>query len=166
MQLPKFLRKLIWISMAVFVVALVTTAVLSGIYQPNDTSNLLKLPLPMLITTILTMISFFLIPGAFIGSIIVRTAENAGLRHFGESATAKVLAIHTTGERDNGSPVMRIKLEVHPPNGAPFEAVAEDVIPFSQFMNISEGATVSVRYDPNTKEVALEKIKRTKAEDF
>jgi hypothetical protein len=111
-------------------------------------------------------ISFVLTFVFLIGSIVIRNLENALLRRFGEPATATVLAVADVNERDNYVYVYRVKLEVHPSGGEPFVAVAEDAIRFSNYL--STGDTVSVKYDPPTKEVALvmpKKIK-VKKEDF
>ena len=51
--------------------------------------------------------------------------------------SVKILAVHTTGERVNTNPVMRTKLEVYPPDDAPYQAVAKDVVPFSHWIYIS-----------------------------
>ncbi len=114
----------------------------------------------------MTIISFALMLGGLIGSVVVRSRENAEVRKFGRSAMAKVLAVHETGEWDNNRPVLRIKLEVYPPGSASFETVAEDVVPQFQLGMLEPGAKVPVRYDPRTKQVALEKAKRTKEDDF
>jgi hypothetical protein len=165
MKLPKLLRQSVWIALPVFVVAVVITVILSSVYHA-DTSDMLKTPWPVRLGFIVSALSFVCIPTAFILSIIIRSVENFGLRRLGRSATAKVLAVRETGETDNNSPVVRIKLQVQPPDGPPFEAVAEDVISRLQVGALSPGARVSVRYDPRTKEVALENAKRTKADNF
>ena len=162
MQLPKILRRLAWFFLAAFFASWLGIAVVeSFLHNFNPDPN--NLPLPIAILTSLTLIFLFLGIGSFIVSFIVRPIENARLRRSGQPATAEVLAIRQTGEFDNNNPVLRFKLEVHPPNGAPFEAVAEDVIPYSQLGSITPGATIAVRYNPSTKNVAIEK---SKADDF
>ncbi len=106
-----------------------------------------------------------------IGFFAARDLENALLRRWGQSATATVLAVRDTHERDNGRRVKRIKLAVQPPHGAPFEAVAEDILSSLEIGPVSPGTAVAVKYDPRTREVALEsfkspKTKRPKADNF
>lgn len=60
--------------------------------------------------------------------LVVRPAENALLRRFGKSETAMVRAVEGVNERDDRVGVYRVKLEVDPPGGEPFVAVAEDAI--------------------------------------
>ncbi len=165
MKLPKTLRRLTWVFLAAFVVSCLAIPVTESFLHDLNPDPA-HLPLPVLVLLALMGVFFLLMIGSLLGSVLIRSAENAGLRNFGQSATAKVLAVHETGERDNYRPVVRIKLEVHPPNSAPFEAVAEDALASPQLWNISPGATVAVRYDPRTKEVALEKSKKSKEDDF
>jgi hypothetical protein len=103
---------------------------------------------------------------SFIGMLVVRDIENAILRRFGESAKATVRAFATTNESVNRVGVYRVKLEVHPSGGEPFVAVAEDA--FRIVNMVKPGDTVSVKYDPRTKEVALvmPRKMKTKMEDF
>jgi len=115
---------------------------------------------------ILMAVSFVLAFVFLIGSIVVRNLENALIRRFGEPATAMVRAVEGINERDNRVSVYRVKLEVHPSSGESFVSVAEDAIRMSNYL--SPGDSVSVKYDPSTKEVALvmpKKIK-VKKEDF
>jgi len=107
----------------------------------------------------LVLIFVFAFGGYFLYSI-----RNADLRRNGKPATATVLASKWTGGADSrGRNISRFKLEVHPPDEAAFVAVVED----SYFQwEFHTGQQVAVRYDPRTKEVALEKIKRPKQDNF
>ena len=127
-----------------------------------------QLKLPSALSGALAGVSFVtLIVSSIVGKYAASDAGNAIVRRFGESATAKVLAVRqTNGMMVNGQGVWRVKLEVHPSGGEPFVAVAEDLFP--TVFGVDEGDTVSVKYDPRTKEVALVKRKKMKKkeEDF
>lgn len=167
MTITKTLRKLGWIGFVLFIFSCPATGMLTAIMPlPEHASGLFDVPFPAQVTLILAALGFILMMGGLVGSVVVRFMENAEVRKVGQSATAKVLAVHETGEWDNNSPVLRIKLEVHPPDGASFETVAEDVVPSFQMGMLEPGSKVPVKYDPRTKHVALEKAKRTKEEDF
>jgi len=164
MKLRKVLFPLMWIFLAACLVSFLGIPVVES-FLHNFKPDPNNLPLPVAVLMYLSMIFFVLFIGTLIGVFIVRPIENAHLRSTGQPATARVLAIRQTGEFDNNNPVCRFKLQVNPPNGAPFEAVAENVIPYTQLGDIV-GATVSVRYDPRTKEVAFEETQKTKEDDF
>ncbi len=165
MQIPKLLRSLAMASMYVFSFSCIASVIFGVLYQPKG-GSLLDLPLPLLLAELLAAAAFIAMLGGFIGSILARSLENAGLRRLGQYATAQVLDYRYTGERDNRDPVVRIKLQVLPPGGEPFEAVAEDVLSMLDMSSLVSGSMVPVRYDPATKEVALVKPKRAKQEDF
>ena len=107
------------------------------------------------------------------GASLVCIIENALLRWFGQPATATVLDFHGiktgnnryTGDEFNG---VRVKLEVHLPNGESFVNVAEDTTDVG--LQLREGESFPVKYDPLTKEVALvampKQPKEKKEKDF
>lgn len=108
------------------------------------------------------LISFGLVFVFAFGGFYLYSFRNAALRRRGKAAIATVLAEKMTGiTAGSGLQVRRIKLEVHPPDEAPFVAVAEDA-----YELVFEGDQLAVRYDPVTKEVAIEKGKKPKEEDF
>ena len=106
------------------------------------------------------------------GASLVCIIENALLRWFGQPATATVLDFHGiktgnnryTGNEYNG---VRVKLEVHTPEGGSFVNVAEDSSAVGE--QLEEGKSYPVKYDPLTKEVALvamPKQPKPKEKDF
>ncbi len=153
-----------WISFAVLMASLVASALLHVIL--NHPAPLLELLWPELSAILLAGASFVTMVAAAIAGLVVPRMLNAALRRNGQPATAKVLAVRDTGSTVNNQPVVRIKLEVHPPGGVPFEAVAEDSI--SRIAFPRPGTEVSVRFDPRTKAVALERVDspNAKTEDF
>ena len=101
MQIPKLLRKTTWIFLVLFLLSFTAIpfveSTVTGDFSPDPS----HLPLPILVLTVLTILFFVAMIGSLIGAVVFRTAENAGLRKFGQRATAKILAVRETGERDN-----------------------------------------------------------------
>ncbi len=156
MKLPKFFRRFTPISGVAVGVTMAARAIFNT-EQPSLLSTVLG---------ILFGISLFALVISFTAMLIVRDMENALLRRFGKPATATVRAVASTNESVNRVGVYRVKLEVRPSGSEPFVAVAEDAIRMVNMMD--PGDTVSVKYDPLTKEVALimpGKMK-TSMEDF
>lgn len=79
-----------------------------------------------------------------------RTILNRGL-----PAEAIILKVMDTGTTINKNPLVRLLLEVHPPNQPTFQAEAERLISRLQIPQIQPGATVHVKYDPVSQAVAL-----------
>jgi hypothetical protein len=157
MKLPKLLRTLATISLTVGLVSLFGNIILS-VFLDDGPILLFQLPRTALALIIAT-VSFVVMLASLVGSVILGKAENESLRRSGLAATAKILAVDDTGITINKNPVARIKLEVFPPSGTPFEAVAEELISRLEVGSISPGVEVTVRYNPTTKEVALERVK-------
>jgi hypothetical protein len=91
----------------------------------------------------------------FPGSSIVRWSENRAVISRGELAQATILQVRGTGETINDDPVIRILLEVRPLYNQPFQAEAERTIPQIQIPQFQPGAVVQVKYDPQSKAVAI-----------
>jgi hypothetical protein len=144
MKLPQLIRKLIPFSIAVFVVSFIATIFFFGTQW-----NLLAT-----VSGVLAGLSYVTFMGA---ATLIRIIENAILRRFGQPATATVLDFYGIktgtwhGHTTYGG--MRAKLEVHPPDGGSFVAVAEDT--YDVGLQLRMGGIFPVRYDPRTKEVAL-----------
>lgn len=105
----------------------------------------------LVIGGILAVAAMVLIPGAFIASML---ANRAILKN-GQLAQAKIINLSETGTRINHQPVVRILLEVQPPGQPAFQAETEKLISILQIPQLQPGATVQVKYDPESKEVAL-----------
>jgi len=154
MKLPQLIRKLVPLSIAVFVLSCIAF------------SFLIVSPWPWLtaVSVVLAGISYVIFMGA---ATLVRIIENAFLRRFGQPATATVLDFYGIktgtwhGHTTYGG--TRVKLEVHPPDGGSFEAVAEDT--FDVGLQLQMGESLPVKYDPLTKEVALMMPKQPKTKE-
>ena len=84
-----------------------------------------------------------------IGGGLWRSARRAKwLRLNGVSARAVVRNLEGTGTRINNVPMMRVHLEVRPPNGAPYAATFNQLMTAQLMMVVRPGAEVPVRYDP------------------
>lgn len=90
-----------------------------------------------------------------LGTSLLGGIENAQVLKNGQPAYAKVLELRDTGTTINYNPLVHFKLEVHPPAGPAFVAETERVIPRLQIPQIQPGTEVDVKFDPNTKEVAI-----------
>lgn len=156
MKLPKFFRRFTPIAAIAVGVAMVAR-IFFGATPPDLLSTLSGFAFE---------VALFVLAFSFIGMLVARDVENALIRRFGEPATATVLAIEPTNESVNRVGVYRLKLQVQPAQAESFVAVAENAI---RIVNMPDtGNTVPVKYDPRTREVALEMpgTIKTKTEDF
>ena len=161
MKLPQLIRKLIPLWIVVFVLSCI------------GTFAAFALPFPW---TWLSAVAVFLAGVSYMNFMftasLICIIENAYLRRFGQPATATVLDFHgikTGNNRYTGNEYVgvRVKLEVHTPEGGSFEAVAEDTSEVG--WQLEEGKSYPVKYDPLTKEVALvvmPKQPKPKEKDF
>lgn len=80
------------------------------------------------------------------------------LQRDGLSAEATILEIRETGWTVNNIyPVVRLKLQVRPPGGQPYEAEVQTLIGRLDVPQVQPGAVVAVRYDPrDASRVALD----------
>ena len=157
MKLPQLIRKLIPLWIVIFVLSCI------------GSMAFLALPFPWIllsaVSVVLAGISYMNF--MFTASLIC-IIENAYLRRFGQPATATVLDFHgikTGNNRYTGNEYVgvRVKLEVHLPDGGSFEAVAEDTSDVG--FQLRERESVPVKYDPLTKEVALVMPKQPKPKE-
>lgn len=165
MRIPRILRAITWISIPVLVISLVGALFLQNTDQANLPDWLKALyPSLMLALDLLVGISFVLMLTAYNFSLLFDWVWNALLRRFGKPATATVIARHNTGiSTGRVSHIWRVKLRVQPDEGEAFEAITED-----QGSGGEVGEQVSVRYDPLTQSVAIERPwdeQQSKAED-
>ena len=66
----------------------------------------------------------------------------------GTAAKAKIISVQQTGVLLNYSPQVIFQLEVHPPNGTPYEATTKTVIPMVNIPQYQPGAEISVKIHP------------------
>lgn len=90
-----------------------------------------------------------------IGAVIVGGARNHAILEKGLPAQAVILKISDTGTTINKDPLVRLLLEVRPPGQPAFQAETERLISRLQIPLVQPGAMVSVKYDPDSHEVAL-----------
>jgi hypothetical protein len=74
--------------------------------------------------------------------------KNRRLRNHGVSAPAVILSVDGTNTRVNEEPVLQFELEVEGEDGAPFYAIARQVVPVHQIPDLRPGDSVTVHYDP------------------
>lgn len=168
MKLPKFFRAMMYVSIPVFILSLILFILLLALFSPDSSS--LEDTVTMIVGGIMVL-SFLTMVGGIILDPLVRFTENALLRGFGRPATATVMDFYYVESGTNKGrklvEAVRIKLEVHDPDGGTFTGVAEDNPEMG--LRISNGQTVPVKFDPRTREVALNlprKVKVKTKKDF
>jgi hypothetical protein len=90
-----------------------------------------------------------------VGAPIVSGLHSHAILDQGLPAEAIILKITDTGTTINNNPVVRLLLEVHPPNQPVFQAETERLISRLEIPQVQPGASVSVKYDPASQAVAL-----------
>jgi len=170
-MLPQLLRKLMPVSIVVFVIVTILACVvlaggsfLSGSMRGYASAILLGL-------VILWGISFIIMMVLALGVPLIRSIENALLRGLGKSGTATVEDIRTMIEHGRYGHdrivAVRIKLNVHTPESGTFESVAEDSGDAwdNGDSELKVGQEVQVKYSPLTREVVLMTPKHKQAEE-
>lgn len=154
MVTPKLMRRLGWIFFALMWIPF--TGIFIGMIGMPDGEYAWS-EIPVLTRYSMIGVGVFFV-GTFamqIGAIVVAGVTNAALRKEGIAAEAKILSISDTGTTINQNPVVRLRMEVQPPDGLPFETEAEQLISRLQIPMIQPGMTVPVKYDPDSLDVAL-----------
>ena len=128
---------------------------LDGIYPGLGSARIDIFPVLGVASFVLTFV--FMLLGMFFlfGASLFSGARNRALLSTGALASARIMAVDQTGTTVNDNPVVRFTLEVYPPDGEAFEAETEKLVSMFEIMQYQVGNTVAVRYDPNTKAVAI-----------
>ena len=90
-----------------------------------------------------------------VGAPIVSAIHNHAVLVNGLPAQAIILKVSDTGTTINNDPVIRLLLEVQPPDQQSFQAEAERLISRLQIPQVQPGTVVQVKYDPANRVVAL-----------
>jgi hypothetical protein len=114
-----------------------------------------ELPRLMRYSIIATFVTFGFAMVVLFGSPLLSWWTNRRVRREGQRASAKILEVWDTGTTINENPVVGIRLEVHPIAGAPFIAKTQQLVSRLRIQDYKTGKTVNVRYDPESKDVAL-----------
>jgi hypothetical protein len=122
---------------------------------PEGSYSWIELPRLMRYSMIATFVTFGFAMLILFGSPILSWWTNRRVRREGQRASAKVLQVWETGTTINDNPVVGLRLEVHPIAGAPFVAETQQLITRLRAQEYKVGMTVNVRYDPESKNVAL-----------
>jgi hypothetical protein len=145
MTLSKTMRKLGWWAFALmwipFVAGLIARP--AGDHAWSE--------LFLVVSGVLFVASILLLTGAPIVSAIHNRAVLAN----GLPAQATILKVSDTGTTINNDPVVRLLLEVQPPDQPTFQAETERLISRLQIPQVQPGAVVQVKYDPASRAVAL-----------
>lgn len=81
-------------------------------------------------------------------SLALRRVRARRVEREGTDATARILDLRDTGNRYNDMPELAIRLEVHPPQGGPFEAELRRFVGLAEIDRFARGNMLSVRFDP------------------
>lgn len=151
---PGLLRRLGWLLFGLGWIPFVGIFV-GMIGFPEGSYAWVELPKLMRYSMIATFIMFGSAMLTLFGSPLLSWWTNRRVRREGQRATAKILDVWDTGTTINNNPVVGIRLEVHPIAGAPFVANTQQLVSRLRVQQLKPGTELKVRYDPETKEVAL-----------
>ncbi|MDF1501281.1 MAG: hypothetical protein P1P76_12510 [Anaerolineales bacterium] len=122
---------------------------------PEGSYDWAELPTLTRYSMIATGITFGFAMLSIFSSPLLSWLTNRRVLKEGQVADAKVLEMWDTGTTINENPMVGFRLEVHPISGAPFTADTERLVSRLRAHAIQPGTMVKVRYDPESKEVAL-----------
>lgn len=125
---------------------------LPGLFTPGSSGLSLLSSVSLTVTIVMSALAMLLI----FGSSAVAGLQNRRLLQNGRQASATIVSATATGTYINNNPMVRFMLEVQPPDRSPFHAEAERLVQQMQIPTLQPGASVQVRYDPDTQEVAIE----------
>lgn len=107
------------------------------------------------ISTVATFGMMFAAMALLFGAPILGGLLNRKVLRTGKSATARIIGVTDTGTYINRQPLVHITMEVQRADGSPFQAETERILGYSQLARFQPGATVNVRYNPDTLETAI-----------
>ena len=151
---PRMLRKYGWVLFGLMWIPF-GTIFLGMIGIPDGSYDWSELPLLARTSIILVLTLGGLSTLLLVGAPVVGGLRNRAIRDEGLPARATIIQIWDTGTTINDNPLVRLRLEVHPPGGAIFEAETEELISRLEIPSIQLGMEVEVKYDPQTQTVAL-----------
>jgi hypothetical protein len=124
--------------------------------MPNGSYDWVELPVIARYSMIGTGVMFGLAMLLIFGSYLFSAALYQSVIKNGQLAEATILGLRDTGTTVNQNPLVHLTLEVHPRDLTPnFQAETEMLVSRLQIPQIQPGAVVNVRYDPESKEVAI-----------
>jgi len=93
-------------------------------------------------------VGLFLIIMALVMSILInRSRKNDSIIGKDEvAASARILEINDTGNRNNSNPVVQLKLEVQQENALPYKAEVTSVVSVVDLPAFQPGAVIRVKY--------------------
>lgn len=90
-----------------------------------------------------------------LGASLLSGQMNRHIQERGRRAEAEILQLWDTGTTVNKNPLVRMQLEVRPDDRPPFQAETERLISRLDIPKFQEGTVIPVKYDPESKEVAV-----------
>jgi hypothetical protein len=154
MKLSNAMRRTGWLAFGLMWIPFITLMV-SMFELPRGDYAWAELPLLARFSLVGVGVFFLMTMVLLVGAPIVSWLSNRTTLARGVPAEAVILKISDTGTTINNNPVVRLLLEVHPPNQPPFQAETEQLLSRLQIPQVQPGATVQVKYDPANQAVAL-----------
>lgn len=97
----------------------------------------------------------FLIIASTVAPLIANKRKRIRASNYGSPAVARIVALVDTGTRINEKPLVRIRLEVHPPGQQPFTAEVSQTLSIVDIPAYQPGKVFDVKYIPGTTDVAI-----------
>ena len=154
MKLSNTMRRAGWLAFGLMWVPFITLMV-SMFRLPGGDYAWSELPLLARFSIVGVGVLFLASMVLLLGTSIVNWLSNLATLARGVPAEAVILKISDTGTTINNNPVVRLLLEVHPPDQLPFQAETEQTLSRLQIPQVQPGATVQVKYNPTNHAVAL-----------
>jgi len=124
--------------------------------MPSGSYDWVELPVIARYSIVGTGVMFGLAMLLLFGSYLFGAVLSREVLKNGQLAEATIVNVRDTGTTINQNPVVHLELEVHPHDLTPnFQAETELMVSRLEIPQIQPGAVVNVRYDPDSKEVAL-----------
>jgi hypothetical protein len=149
-MLSKTMRKIGWLTFA-----LMWIPFLSLIGLTDGDHAWAELPMltrySLMISGVLGVVSTLLL----VGAPIVSAIQNHAILANGLLAQATIIRVFDTGTTINNDPVVRLLLEVKPPDQPTFQAETERLVSRLHIPQVQPGSIVQVKYNPVSHAVAL-----------
>jgi hypothetical protein len=155
MGLPSLLRKIGWLLFTLMWIPFITIFI--GMANlPTGSYAWEELPFLARVSIIAVGIMGVSAIGLLLISPIMSSRRNRVVLASGKDAEATIVSIEPTGTTVNNYYVgMNLALNVRPLNDQPFQTRTERLMPMHMMAKYQVGAIVKVKYDPQSKAVAL-----------
>ena len=121
--------------------------------MPPEIADLISNTSSIVIVSVCVGLVFTLVIGVGVTVLAIRlirkaTGPDRSILQNGISAKARILGLQQTSMMVNNQPQVAFNLEVHPPQGVPYQAQLKAVIPMVNIPQLQPGVEVPVKIDP------------------